>query len=276
MAELGGLDTAALCEGLPFDPVSVHKLKRVAWDHYATICTRMGEQTGEGLDDLLEGTYHQVLPEVRRLASSVVGPKALARFLFEVIDPIMFPPIHFTYEDLGGREFRHTCRLREGARSCEAWMYGSLGALRGIPRHLNLPPAEVLSASYGPDFLIVVARMPESRTIAHRAIKAVGNAMRIVVGIEKDGTPVDMTVGDPVSSNPLEARLATATLVWKLTPRQTDVMRLVARGDANKDIAAALGCAENTVELHVTALLRRVAVSSRTQLVARFWSETWT
>jgi len=276
MAELGGLDTAAICEGLPFDPVSVHKLKRVTWDDYATICTRMGEQTGDGLDDLLEGTYHQVLPEVRNLASRLVSPKALARFLFEVIDPIMFPPVDFKYEDLGGRELRVTSLLREGARPCEAWFYGGLGALRGVPRHLNLPPAEILSSSYGPDFSIVVARMPESRTLAHRTIKAVSNALRIVVGIEKDGTPVDMTVGDPASTDPLEARLDPATSAWKLTPRQTDVLRLVARGDANKDIAAALGCAENTIELHVTGLLRRVGVSSRTQLVARFWSETWT
>jgi len=277
MAELAGLDTAALCEGLPFDPVSVHKLRRVAWDDYCTICERMGAMTGGGLDDLLEGTYHRVLPELRTFAGTMIGPKAMSRFVYEVIDPIMFPPIEFRYEDLGDRRFRITSQLREGARPCEAWFFGGLGALRGLPRHLNLPPAEILSWTYGPDISIADVRMPESRTIAHRAIKAVGRTMRMVVGIDRDGVAVDMVIGDPSrSSDPIEVRLESATAAWKLTPRQTDVMRLVARGNANKDIASALGCAENTIELHVTALLRRGGVSSRTQLVARFWSETWT
>jgi len=96
---------------------------------------------------------------------------------------------------------------------------------------------------------------------------SIGRAIRIVVGVER--------IFDVVP-DPLELRLASATPAWKLTRRQTEVMRLIARGDANKEIAASLGCAEGTIELHVTALLRRVGVSSRTQLVARFWSEAWT
>jgi DNA-binding NarL/FixJ family response regulator len=44
------------------------------------------------------------------------------------------------------------------------------------------------------------------------------------------------------------------------------------RGKSNKEIARSLACAENTVELHVTQLLRRASASSRAELIARYWS----
>lgn len=57
-----------------------------------------------------------------------------------------------------------------------------------------------------------------------------------------------------------------------LTPRQVEVMERLVQGESNKDIAAWLGCAEHTVELHVTGLLRRAGVTNRAELVARFWT----
>lgn len=59
---------------------------------------------------------------------------------------------------------------------------------------------------------------------------------------------------------------------WRLTPRQVQVLRLVAQGMSNRAVAAALACAESTVELHVTALLEKSQSESRAHLVARLWS----
>ena len=64
------------------------------------------------------------------------------------------------------------------------------------------------------------------------------------------------------------ARAQAAPQRWTLTPRQKDVLQLLVRGAANKSIAASLGCAENTVEVHVTAILRRAQVGSRAELIA--------
>ena len=50
------------------------------------------------------------------------------------------------------------------------------------------------------------------------------------------------------------------------------VLTHVVRGDANKDIAAKLGLALRTVEVHVTALLRKCHVDSRARLVFKFWT----
>ena len=50
-----------------------------------------------------------------------------------------------------------------------------------------------------------------------------------------------------------------------LTERETDVLRLVARGRANKEVAAELGIAEKTVKTHVSSVLNKLGVQSRTQ-----------
>lgn len=57
-----------------------------------------------------------------------------------------------------------------------------------------------------------------------------------------------------------------------LTPRQREVLTALATGKANKTIAAELGIAEGTVELHVTALLARTQCDSRAALVAHVWT----
>ncbi|MBI3114170.1 MAG: response regulator transcription factor [Rhodospirillales bacterium] len=51
----------------------------------------------------------------------------------------------------------------------------------------------------------------------------------------------------------------------RLTPRQMDVLGLVARGYSNKRIAGTLGLAEGTVKLHVAAVLKALGVVNRTQ-----------
>lgn len=57
----------------------------------------------------------------------------------------------------------------------------------------------------------------------------------------------------------LAARLA------QLTPQQFRVLLYVADGLLNKQIAHELGLAENTVKVHVTAILRKLGCHSRTQ-----------
>jgi len=71
----------------------------------------------------------------------------------------------------------------------------------------------------------------------------------------------------------LAARMPRATKAWGLTERQVRVLGHVVLGLSNKEIAALLHCAERTVEIHVTELLRRSGSSIRAMLTARFWSE---
>ena len=54
-----------------------------------------------------------------------------------------------------------------------------------------------------------------------------------------------------------------------LTPREVEILRLVAEGDSNRSIATRLSLAEDTVKSHVYRLFRKLDASSRTQAVAR-------
>jgi DNA-binding NarL/FixJ family response regulator len=62
-----------------------------------------------------------------------------------------------------------------------------------------------------------------------------------------------------------DADAALASKLAQLTPQQFRVLMLMADGLLNKQIAAQLGLAENTVKIHVTAVLSKLDCRSRTQ-----------
>ena len=51
-----------------------------------------------------------------------------------------------------------------------------------------------------------------------------------------------------------------------LSERETEVLYLVARGLANKHVARDLGIAESTVKCHVSGILSKLGLLSRTQI----------
>ncbi len=58
-------------------------------------------------------------------------------------------------------------------------------------------------------------------------------------------------------------------LVEPLTPRELDVLRLLAEGLPNKTIAGRLNISKHTVKFHVNAILGKLGVASRTEAVVR-------
>ena len=53
-----------------------------------------------------------------------------------------------------------------------------------------------------------------------------------------------------------------------ITLREREILSLVAKGRANKEIAAALGIAEDTVKRHISNVLQKLDVSDRAQATA--------
>jgi DNA-binding NarL/FixJ family response regulator len=72
---------------------------------------------------------------------------------------------------------------------------------------------------------------------------------------------VDLTRGTDADSAATIARLAT------LTPQQVRVLMMLSGGLLNKQIAYELGVSEATVKAHVSAILQKLDVESRTQAV---------
>jgi two-component system nitrate/nitrite response regulator NarL len=61
------------------------------------------------------------------------------------------------------------------------------------------------------------------------------------------------------------AALASVSPLASLSPREQDILRGIARGQGNKEIARSLGIAETTVKIHVQHILRKLDVASRVQ-----------
>ena len=68
-----------------------------------------------------------------------------------------------------------------------------------------------------------------------------------------------------VSPIPKE-RLESMSLKYGLTRRETELLEQVCLRKTNEDIAAALGISENTVKFHLKNLMKKLSVSSRTEI----------
>lgn len=69
------------------------------------------------------------------------------------------------------------------------------------------------------------------------------------------------TVVDGVSGTDAAAALG-------LTPRQIEILRLLANGRSNRAIAEALSITEGTVKIHVSTIIRSLGVRNRTEAAA--------
>jgi DNA-binding NarL/FixJ family response regulator len=61
----------------------------------------------------------------------------------------------------------------------------------------------------------------------------------------------------------------------ELTPRETEVLRLIAQGFSNKEIAAQLGIAVKTVETHRARAMEKLGLQSRAGVVRLALERGW-
>jgi len=73
------------------------------------------------------------------------------------------------------------------------------------------------------------------------------------------------------TGNESPRQLRAALLAAGLTPRESEVVRLVALGRSNPDIAAALGLSDRTVAKHAENAFRKLGVRGRSQAAALAW-----
>ncbi len=122
-----------------------------------------------------------------------------------------------------------------------------------------------------PDVEVVALTSVLDDAIIHQAIRAgaIGYLLKDT-GSDELCRAIHAAVGGQVQlSRPVAVRMAAAQAgdapVQTLTDRETDVLREIARGRSNKEIALDLTIAEKTVKAHVGSIFSKLGVNSRTQ-----------
>lgn len=91
------------------------------------------------------------------------------------------------------------------------------------------------------------------RAVAGESVVSPEMTGKLVAAFQAASTP-SAPAAEPVAG-PLDS----------LSPRETEILRHIARGASNKEIARALDIAETTVKIHVQHILRKLDLSSRVQ-----------
>jgi len=107
---------------------------------------------------------------------------------------------------------------------------------------------------------VLPAELPRSQLLA--ALEAVSRGFVVVMPAEAETIIAATSLASAYATNGVEEFLE------QLTPREHEVLRMLALGLANKEIAARLDISEHTVKFHVAAILGKLGATSRTEAVA--------
>jgi DNA-binding NarL/FixJ family response regulator len=121
-----------------------------------------------------------------------------------------------------------------------------------------------------PEARIVVLTTHAGDVQVARALKAGARAYLLKALLRKEllETIRAAHAGQKRLSSEVAAEIAGHATDDVLTPREVDVLRRVARGNANKEIAAQLSLTEETVKSHLKSILAKLSANDRTHAVA--------
>jgi len=117
------------------------------------------------------------------------------------------------------------------------------------------------------DARVVVLTASEGSELVYRAMEAGARAylLKDASGGELIRALRDVMAGRRVMPPAVAAQLAERLPQSALTPREIEVLRLVAAGKSNKRVADDLGLSEATVRTHVGNILAKLGADDRTQ-----------
>jgi DNA-binding NarL/FixJ family response regulator len=120
-----------------------------------------------------------------------------------------------------------------------------------------------------PGALIIVLTTHAGDVQVSRAMKAGARAYLLKSSVRKELLETIRAVhaGRRRISPELSAEIAEHAVDSVLTPREVQVLRLVAGGNANKEIAARLSLTEETVKAHIRNILGKLGANDRTHAV---------
>ena len=128
-----------------------------------------------------------------------------------------------------------------------------------------------------PDVRVLVLTMHEERGYVTRLLRAgaagyllkrtaSAELVRAIRTVASGGTYVDPSLAAALIAEPAQRSVSGAATA-ELTGRESEVLRLTARGHSNKEIAAALEISVKTVETHKANGMAKLGVTNRAALV---------
>jgi two-component system NarL family response regulator len=134
---------------------------------------------------------------------------------------------------------------------------GGVEAIKAIRAQRPTAKVVVLSTYEGDDDIYRALQAGAASYLLKDALAE--DLVRVIREVFAGGRPLPPLVAQ---------RLADRMLQPDLTPRELDVLRLIARGMRNKEIAAQLGISEETAQGHVKNILAKLGLHDRTEAVA--------
>jgi two-component system NarL family response regulator len=124
--------------------------------------------------------------------------------------------------------------------------------------------------THDPEARIVVLTMYEGDEAIFRALDAGAAAYVLKDVISEDLIRVirQVDAGEYLAPESITTRLEARKDLPALTPRETEVVRLIAEGMRNKEIAFTLNISEGTAKIHVKNILAKLKVHDRSAVVA--------
>jgi DNA-binding NarL/FixJ family response regulator len=134
--------------------------------------------------------------------------------------------------------------------------------------------AAYLRASTDADLFVATLRRAASGQfpIDEDVVRYPAVAARILAQFREDSSAEQRPAAPPEEPTPPEAL---GPLFVKLSPREIEILDLVARGNSNKIIGRKLSISDQTVKNHVSAILRKLEVNDRTEAVVFALRNGW-
>lgn len=121
-----------------------------------------------------------------------------------------------------------------------------------------------------PDARAMVLTTFDNEEDIFRALEAGarGFLLKDTTSEELAGAIRQVHAGERYLPHSVASRLADRIVRPTLTPRELDVLRLVAKGRTNKELAAAMFVSEETVKTHIKSLFQKLGVHDRVEAVS--------
>lgn len=246
--------------------------QRITWDAFRAFNARLeAAWVGRGGLQRFARELCDELPETRAYARTIVSARQLLELMVS-FGRWAQPALETRSSALPDGRLELEVRIPPHLEDDPVFFRLVAHTVAESPRLLKLAPAEV-ELSLAPRVAQMRFRVATPLPPPAPAPDASGEVARITLArIVELQEEIRALRHAAIGALDLAARSEVLAQRWSLTPRQREVLQALAAGSSNREIAAALGGSERTVELHVTAILKRSGMGTRARLAANFWT----